>query len=145
MKIKTAFLFLVLLCFVCINIFAQEFGTPKSNPSVVTYTDLPTLEQRLAWNKIHDEWLQNDFHVCLKENNLILSCATCSAIFLTVDFSIDSSGVVTGYQVVREKMCGSVFTESLKNCFLEYFLNVKFPEGLRNMIFEITIGNGLKC
>lgn len=74
-----------------------------------------------------------------------MSCAYCSSIYLTIDFKIDSAGKVLEYRVVKENRCGNDFTGSLKMCFLTYFLAVQFPEGMRNIVFEITIGNELKC
>jgi len=124
---------------------AQEPVAPIPNDSITTYTDLPTLELRLAWNKIDDDWRLHYFHDCLAKDKLKMSCAHCASIYLTVDFKIDSVGKVIEYKVVKENMCGSDFTESLKKCFLEYFLTIEFPEGFRNMVFEINIGNGLKC
>lgn len=124
---------------------SQESEQPKVNDSITTYTDLPTDEQRLAWNHMSDEWLKTSFYDCLKQNNIKMSCAHCAKVYMTVDFKIDSSGKVSEYNVIKENKCGELFTEKLTHCFLEFFLNAEFPKGLRNMVFEINIGNGLKC
>jgi len=143
---KAIVLFLIIfpaLAFSRLN--AQDIEQVKSKDSIYTYNNLPSDEARHAWNDMHDEWRRNNFQDCLDKEKLKLSCAHCSSIYLTVDFNIDSAGKVLEYRVVKENMCGNDFTESLKACFLTYFLAVQFPEGLRNMVFEITIGNGLKC
>jgi len=139
---------LFLICFLALTINklnAQGTGQTIPKDSIYTYNDLPTDDARLAWNKMHDDWRRNNFYNCLEKENLKMSCAHCSSIYLTVDFKIDSTGKVIEYRVVKENMCGTNFSESLKKCFLEYFLATQFSEGLRNMVFEITIGNGLKC
>ncbi|HNW69453.1 MAG TPA: hypothetical protein PKI01_03555 [Bacteroidales bacterium] len=139
---------LILISFLALafnKLNAQDTEQTIPKDSIFTYNDLPTDEARLAWNDMHDEWRQNNFHDCLDKAKLKMSCAHCSSIYLTVDFKIDSAGKVLEYRIVKENMCGNDFTESLKKCFLEYFLTIPFPESLRNMVFEITIGNGLKC
>ncbi len=124
---------------------AQEANLPQLTDSIITYNELPTDGQRQAWNKMHDDWLKNYFSSCMVHNKVKLSCAHCSKVYLTVDFKIDSSGKVNNHRIVKDIMCGRPFTVQLKTCFLEFFLNAVFPEGLRNMILEVTLGNGLKC
>jgi hypothetical protein len=145
MKKIATLLFISFLAFSFNRLNAQNTDQFIPKDSIITYTDLPTDEARLAWNNMHDNWRRNDFYDCLEKEKIKMSCAHCSSIYLTVDFKIDSAGKVLEYRVVKENMCGSDFTETLKKCILEYFLATQFPEGLRNMVFEITIGNGLKC
>lgn len=143
---KIITLFFICFLFISFNkLSAQNIEPTIQKDSIIIYNDLPSDEARHAWNDMHDEWRRNNFQDCLDKEKLKLSCAHCSSIYLTVDFKIDSTGKVREYRVVKENRCGNDFTESLKTCFLTYFLAVQFPEALRNMVFEITIGNGLKC
>lgn len=143
---KTIVLFFIIFSALAFNrLNAQDIEQTIPKDSIFTYNDLPSDEARMAWNNMHDEWRRNNFQDCLDKEKLKMSCAHCSSIYLTVDFNIDSAGKVLDYRIVKGTMCGKDFTERLKKCFLEYFLEATFPEGLRNMVFEITIGNGLKC
>jgi len=145
MKKIIALFFISFLALTFNRLNAQNIEQIIPKDTIISYNDLPTDEARLAWNNMHDDWRRNDFYDCLEKEKLKMSCAHCSNIYLAVDFKIDSAGKVLEYRVVKETMCGSDFTESLKKCFLEYFLTTQFPEELRNMVFEITFGNGLKC
>lgn len=145
MKKNIALILIAFLGFTFNSLHAQESGQPQTNDSIYTYSGLPTDEQRLAWNDMSDEWLHTYFYDCLKQNNIKLSCAHCSKVFLTVDFKIDSNGKVSDHRIVKENKCGKPFTEKLRQCFLDFFLHAEFPVSLRNIVFEINIGNGLKC
>ncbi|HNZ43021.1 MAG TPA: hypothetical protein PLI16_02315 [Bacteroidales bacterium] len=127
-----------------INLPAQE-DTYHKNDSIINYQNLDSDEARQAWAAMHETWLTCCFYDCLKQNNIALSCARCEKVMLTVDFKIDSNGRATEYRIIKENRCGKPFSEKLKQCFLEYFLEATFDETLRNIVLEISIGNGLKC
>ncbi len=145
MKNNIALILIAILYFTVNRLHAQELEQPEAYDSIYTYSNLPTDEQRLAWNDMSDEWLHNYFCDCLKQNNIKMSCAHCASIYLTVDFKIDSNGKVTNHRIVKENKCGKSFNEKLRQCFLDFFLHTEFPASLRNIVFEINIGNGLKC
>ncbi len=124
---------------------AQEQDTNHKIDSIISYQNLDSDEARMVWINMHKAWLDCCFYNCLKENNITLSCARCEKAVLTVDFKIDSHGKVAEYRIIKENCCGKLFSEKLKQCFLEYFLEATFGQPLRNMVLEIPIGNGLKC
>jgi hypothetical protein len=121
-------------------VYSQE----KLNDTVIQYYNLDGKAFQL-WENIDSVWHYNNFNKCLSENKLKLSCAKCASIYLDVVFSIDSSGKLSDYKVVNERMCGGRFTPELKICFLEFFLNFNFPAELRRIKFQVRLGNSLKC
>ncbi|HOY30978.1 MAG TPA: hypothetical protein PKW80_03775 [Bacteroidales bacterium] len=145
MKKITTLIFVILLSHTGNRLNAQEDEQYQKKDSIITYSELSTDEARQAWNDMTDQWLSCCFYDCLKQSNIKLSCARCSKVLLTVDLQIDSSGLISQYRIIRENRCGSPFTEKLRQCFLEFFINAIFPENLRHIVFEINIGNGLKC
>ncbi len=129
----------------CINnsSFAQVNDTIPADTIIKTF-DLND-EQWHVWDSIYEYWLKNEFPRCLKMNKLKLSCPHCESIYLTVNFYIDSKGKLSKYKIVKENVCWSKATTSLKNGMLKYFKSLEFPPPLRNINIQAIIGNGLKC
>lgn len=120
---------------------------PVQNPqdSIYTFSNMKDTAMINAYLQLTEFWRENYFYGCLGQSNIKLSCAKCTAVYLTVQFQVDENGKAVKHNFIKENMCGSNFTEKLRNCFLFYFLNLEFPEALRGKVIQFQIGNGLKC
>jgi len=98
-----------------------------------------------SWQNIESVWYHNDYKKCLTENKLKLSCESCESIIMVVNFNIDSTGKISDYKIISDKMCNKRFTPQLKVRFLEFFLNFIFPPELRSIMIQVRLGDSLKC
>lgn len=108
------------------------------------YYNLPK-KQYEAWQKIYEAWFHSEFRECLKKSKIKMKCSKCEYVYMDFAFEIDGNGKIAKYTILKEKMCRTVFTKKLKNCFLDYFLNLEFPKELYNTKFKARLGTGLKC
>ncbi|MFN8254905.1 MAG: hypothetical protein U0W24_04400 [Bacteroidales bacterium] len=98
-----------------------------------------------SWDSINNIWMKEVYFPCLKENKLKMSCAHCSGIFIDAGFEIDDNGKLIHIQIFREKVCVGSANQKLKDCFLNYFRQMVFPEPLRNHKIKVKLGTSLKC
>ncbi len=94
---------------------------------------------------ITDNWLKNDFQLCLKKEKIKMSCAHCSSVYLKVIACIDSTGRLSSYTKIKTNVCGREMKTEMENCMMNYFKSLIFPVSLRNTKIELFLGNGLKC
>jgi hypothetical protein len=134
-----SFIFLILLFFT-FPLFPQN---TVIHPVVKEYE--LTAAQYKIWTEIKKEWFKNEYPHCLKKRNLKLTCAGCESIFIRIIFTINKNGILEEIENVSEKVCGGKADNKLKECFLKNFKTKIFPDELRNMKIEITLGTGLKC
>ena len=110
-------------------------------------TDISSMNQQQFsdWQDLFQTWEQTYLTSCLGQENIVLSCAGCESVYLRVVFCTDSAGKVIHYDIIRENLCGRMFSEGMKACFLEFFINLVWPVSLRQKNLEVLLGRGLKC
>ena len=133
-----------LIFFLFVLIAEFSFSQTKINDTVIQSYNLKGKAWH-SWQGIDSVWHYNTYLGCMTDYKLKLSCAKCESVYLDVIFQIDSTGKLSDYKVVNEKMCGGKFSPDLKFCFLEFFINYNFPVELRRMKIQVRLGNSLKC
>jgi hypothetical protein len=120
--------------------------SPQSNSThaIVKEYDLPDKQWR-RWNEIKEYWMKNEYLPCLKRFKLRMSCSHCEYISIKVELKIDGEGSLVGYKKIGENICGKKAGKKLEECLLKYFKTLVFPEELRNITIEASLGTGLKC
>jgi hypothetical protein len=98
-----------------------------------------------AFNVIMENWRNNNYQKCLNQFNLQLTCDGCDAIYIKVKIKVDKSGHLVRYVKTGANICTKDSTEELERCFMEYMESLTFPECLRDIGIEITLGTILKC
>jgi hypothetical protein len=98
-----------------------------------------------AWNSLDSTWMARDYWAILKINKLKMTCDGCEHILMHADLNVDANGRLVEYRVVRSDMCGPEFSSQLASAFMEYFFSITFPSALRNRVFRVILGTGLKC
>lgn len=98
-----------------------------------------------AWKTLEEEWFLKEYHQILKENKLKMNCNGCSSIYMTAVITIDSTGKLREYNVLKTKKCGTEFSKKLEERFMKWFIQLQFPAELYKRKFEIRLGTGLKC
>jgi len=126
-----------------INVSAQNNHSVKQD-SVLKTTDLKGTQWE-EWNMLDTTWIKHMFPSCLLENHLELNCRKCVTAYITVQMKIDSKGKLVSHKLIESNICGKDASEKLINCFLDFFYFIEFPNELRNIIFEVKLGNSLKC
>jgi len=112
--------------------------------SIINTYQLPR-EQFSAWNTIYETWMKEEYWKILEDNQIKLSCASCTYCYIDVVLNIDKSGKLITYKIEKENICGGKATVNLQKRFLKYFEVLIFPEVLRNKSIRAKLGNGLKC
>lgn len=116
-----------------------------SGPVAQTGLHELTREQQTTFYEISNRWRRTVFPLCLKQNRLKLSCADCASVYIAIVLNIGPDGKLKRYEKKSSHVCGGKSTEKLERCFIEYFESITFPDILRNMIIDTSLGNGLKC
>ncbi|MBI4977270.1 MAG: hypothetical protein HZC28_07305 [Spirochaetes bacterium] len=98
-----------------------------------------------AWLMIHETWFRGEYRDILRKHGLEMSCAGCSYIYIDVIFTIDCRGRISGYEIVRENVCGGRASEELRDEMVRYFKSITYPAPLRNMRIKTKLGTGLSC
>ncbi len=132
----------MLILYGCLYTMPSPHGNSKH--AIVKEYDLPDKQWR-RWNEIKEFWMKNEYLPCLKRFKLRMSCSHCEYIFIKVELKIDAEGRLIGYKKIGENICGKKAGKKLEECLLKYFKNLVFPEELRNMTIEASLGTGLKC
>lgn len=103
------------------------------------------LPERHLWKQMRDSFLKHKYRAILKKHGITLSCASCSAVYLDVAFSVDFAGTAKLHTVEAAKACGRPFPEEMKKEFLHFLKIYPYPTPLRGTSVRLRLGSGLSC
>jgi hypothetical protein len=137
---------IIIIMFLCLPVvsMAQSKLLDVPEDSVGSVWDLGK-DAYYAWDNIDSAWMESEYRPILKKFKLKMSCSGCEYIMMHADLSVDSTGRLIEYRIVSSDKCGNVFDDKLKDAFMSYFVKLTFPQALRNRIFRVILGTGLKC
>jgi hypothetical protein len=142
MRFKLIFLF---VCSFLLNVHSQEI---TELPDSVVSTAPKSYElkdaQWEAWKSIEKKW-QKEYARILKEQKLKMSCSGCENIYMDAIITIDDTGKMKHYKLLKSNRCSEGFSKGLEIRFMKWFFNYEFPKELFNTKFEVRLGTGLKC
>jgi hypothetical protein len=101
--------------------------------------------QQTAWKKIIVRWNTEVFAPYIKKHKIKPSnCATCGALYLNVDFAIDSSGILN-YTIYTTSKCGKKMSTTDERTLTQFFKQLIIPKALYNLKIKEQLGVLLKC
>jgi hypothetical protein len=118
--------------------------------SVVKVEDFPP-HIRFIWDSINDEFLNKVYHPFFNKRGIHFDCDKCEHIAIELIITIDSSGIVSGHQIVYEQIkCDKLSTKEIldmKELFIDFFSKIRFPQYFcnKNIQFRIRPKIILKC
>jgi hypothetical protein len=110
-----------------------------------------TKEQHALWDSATLHWRQQDYHSCRKKAGFKVDCHDCSRLNVQARIQVDDKGNITGLEEIKASIDCFYRSEAektkVKNCLIESFKKVKFPEGFRNVTIIAWFDNGpfLSC
>jgi hypothetical protein len=141
-KIFHTFIFLFIFS---IKSIAQEVVVDNWIPEKVLNDYELNDKQYSAWKRVFNNWMVGDYEAIEVENKIKLNCKTCESFYMDVIIKINASGKLEHYKVVGGKKCTISITKQLELRIMRNFFKFEFPPELRNQIFQVRLGNVLKC
>lgn len=135
----------IALLLICTPLVSFKHSLTKDYP-LIKYekSDLPTVEQRLIWQEMHEQFLKTHVKKLMRKKRLRLHCYDCLNLYLIVDVKVNQEGRVTDASIDLDNLeCSSLSDEEereVEQTFLDYLKELQFPSDIRGMSFTVFMG-----